>query len=139
MKFKRLAAILGVVLALALGLALAAPAVENQAECVNKELCAEKLRFGGEAFSRGDFSTAKAYFREAVQADPTSVKAWSFYDLSVMYDVAEQVKRAGKVETSGAPVFDPNAAPAAPSASAPAKAPAPLAPAVPALPEDEGC
>lgn len=143
MKSKRLVMVFGLVAALALGLALAVPAEITKPEiCLDKKLCAEKLRFGEQAFSRGDYSTAKVYFKQAVIADPLSAKAWAYYDLSVMYDVAMQVQKAGQVKVSGAPV--PGAVPqAAPSAaSTPQSPPAPKAsvPAgIPAIKPDEGC
>lgn len=147
MKHKRLAVVLGIVLALALGMALAVPAQEKKpAVCFDKKLCAEKLRYGSEAFARGAYGEAKAFFRQAVQADPLSATAWAYYDLSVMYDVADQVKKAGQVKVSGAPL--PSSVPPAPAASAPAPAKAPAAAppskdatpaAIPAIKPDEGC
>jgi hypothetical protein len=136
-------AVLGLVAALGLGVALAVDAeVEKPEACINEELCAEKIRYGTEAFNRKDYRQAKAYFRQAVQADPGSLKAWSYYDLSVMYDVAEQVKQAGQVKVSGGPK------PGCPEGTGAAPAPAPKeekdegpapAPAIPAIPPDEGC
>jgi len=152
MKYKRLLVILGVVAALAMGLTLAVEAeVSKPAQCLDKELCAQKLLFGRESFDRGKFNQAKTYFREAVQADPSSVKAWAFYDLSMMYAVAEQIKNTGTVKTSSAP--EPSASapttapqPAAPPAAPPAaEAPKPPAPApapppgIPVIKPDEGC
>ena len=140
MKYKRLAIVLGMVAALALGLALAVPAeVSKPGDCQNKTLCAEKMRFGEQAFSRGDYASAKTYFKQAVQADPLSARAWAFYDLSIMYDVALQVQKAGQVKVSGAPV--PGTAPAAaPSGAAAAPPPAPKSAPKPVLViEDEGC
>ncbi len=140
MKSKRLAIVLGVVAALALGLALAVPAeVAKPDNCSNAKLCAEKLRYGQQAFARGDYATAKIYFKQAVQADAQSAKAWAFYDLTVMYDVALQVQKAGTVKVSGAPV--PGAAPAAPAAGGVAPPPpAPKSSPKPIMPlDDEGC
>jgi tetratricopeptide (TPR) repeat protein len=136
-------AALGLVAALGLGIALAVEAeVKKPEACIDEQLCAEKIRYGTEAFNRKDYRQAKAYFRQAVQADPGSLKAWSYYDLSVMYDVAEQVKQAGQVKVSGAPKPGCPEGTAAPAAPAPKEekeeAPAP-APAIPALPADEGC
>lgn len=135
--------VLGLVLALGVGIALAVQAeVEKPGACIDKDLCAEKTRYGIEAFKRNKFSQAKAFFREAVQADPASLRAWSYYDLCVMYDVADQVKTTGRVKYSDAPI--PGTGPDAVGAkSAGEPAPAPEAPAVPAgipaIPEDEGC
>ncbi len=143
MKSKRLLLILGVLLALALGLGLAVQAeVGKSASGIDKKLCAEKLRFGIEAYQRGRYSQAKAYFKEAIQADPTNQRAWSYYDLSIMYDVAEQVKRAGRVVTSSAPAPGSapwtEKAPAAASTPAPAPAPAPVKKGGIVI-DDEGC
>ncbi|MCB2227469.1 MAG: hypothetical protein KQH53_12390 [Desulfarculaceae bacterium] len=140
MKYKRLALVLGLVAALALGLALAVPAeMTKPADCQNPTLCAEKMRFGEQAFARGDYASAKTYFKQAVQADPKSARAWAFYDLSIMYDVALQVQKAGQVKVSGAPV--PGTAPAAsgaPAAAAP-PAPKPSSPQPVLQIQDEGC
>lgn len=143
MTAKKLLPILGLVLALAVGLALAAGAdVEKPAACVNKKLCAEKLRFGVEAYNRGRYIEAKAYFRQAVQADPNNIRAWSYYDLSIMYDLAEQVKRTGRVTVSSAP--NPASTPDLGRVQTQAPAPAPPAPPAPTtgggiVIDDEGC
>lgn len=143
MKGSRFAVALGLTLSLALGLGLAVAAeVAKPAPGVDKAASAEKIRFGREAFDRGQFSQAKQHFRQAVQADPTSNTAWAFYDLSVMFDVAEQVKNAGSVRVSDAPTPDSLKATAptapAPAASAPA-APTAAPPAIPNIKPDEGC
>jgi thioredoxin-like negative regulator of GroEL len=141
MKGSRFAVALGLTLSLALGLGLAVAAeVAQPAPGVDKAASAEKIRFGREAFDRGQFNQAKQHFRQAVQADPASNTAWAFYDLSVMYDVAEQVKRAGAVQVSGAPTPDSlkATAPAAPAPAASAPA-APAPPAIPTIKPDEGC
>jgi hypothetical protein len=67
------------------------------------ELCALMLRKGKESFSRTKYNEAKDFFRKAVQADPTSQKAWSYYDLSLFYTVGEQYKNHGKIILSSAP------------------------------------
>lgn len=138
MKYKRLAIVLGLVAALALGLALAVPAeMTKPSDCQNPTLCAEKLRYGQQAFARGDYASAKVYFKQAVQADPKSAKAWAFYDLSIMYDVALQVQKAGQVKVSGAPV--PGSVPTAPPAAAAPPAPKPASPEPVLQIQDEGC
>ena len=104
MSKKNLLVILGLVLMLGLGFSLAVDAeVSKPASAPNKQLCALKIDLGAEAFKAGRFSEAKKHFRQAVQADPGSTKAWSFYDLSMMYDVAEQFKRKGTIVASSAP------------------------------------
>lgn len=143
MRSTRLVMVFGLVAALALGLALAVPAEVTKPEISqDKKLCAEKLRYGRQAFERGAYSAAKVYFKQAVVADPSSATAWAYYDLSVMYDVAMQVQKAGQVKVSGAPV--PGAAPQAPpQAAAPSAAPptpAPQSTPKPAIViDDEGC
>lgn len=143
MKSRRLVMVFGLAAALALGLALAVPAeVTKPAVGIDKKLCAEKLRFGQQAFTRGDYGTAKSYFKQAVIADPLSAPAWAYYDLSVMYDVAMQVQKAGQVKVSGAPV--PGAVTqVTPSAASPSAAPPPAAPKSSPQPaiiiKDEGC
>ena len=59
----------------------------------DKELCARMLRFGNEAYARGKYLDAKEYFRKAVKADPTSIKAWRYYDQSVIFGLAEKVEK----------------------------------------------
>jgi hypothetical protein len=70
---------------------------------VDQELSALMLRKGKETFSRAKYNEAKEFFRKAVQADPTSQKAWSYYDLALFYTVGEQYKNHGKVVLSSAP------------------------------------
>ncbi len=138
MRASRLVIVMAVVAAAGIAVALGVSAgVKVPAQCVNKKLCEENLRHGLEAFNRGRYSEAKAFFREAVKADPSSIKAWSFYDLSVMYDVAEQVKRAGKVKISSAPV--PGSYSSQPAAAQPPAPPAPQQSSGGVIIEDEGC
>ena len=59
----------------------------------DKELCARMIRFGNEAYARGRYLDAKEYFRKAVKADPTSLKAWRFYDQAVIFGLAEKVEK----------------------------------------------
>lgn len=148
MRLNRALVALGLALVLGVGVSLAVEAeVKKPESCLDKALCAEKIRYGVEAFNRGRYGEAKAFFRQAVTADPTARKAWAYYDLCVMYDAAEQVKRAGQVKVSGGP--KPGcpqggaAAPAAGSAGSTkpaAPAPAPSAPpGIPVIAPDEGC
>jgi hypothetical protein len=97
----------------------------GQANKVDPELCALMLRKGKETFSRAKYHEAKEFFRKAVQADPTSQKAWSYYDLALFYTVGEQYKNHGKVVLSSAPQPDSTLETAPPGASAvPATEPA---------------
>jgi hypothetical protein len=75
----------------------------GQSSKADPELSALMLRKGKETFSRSKYHEAKEFFRKAVQADPTSQKAWSYYDLSLFYSVGEQYKNHGKVVLSSAP------------------------------------
>jgi len=59
----------------------------------DKALCAKMLRFGKEAYARGKYLDAKEYFRKAVQADPTSVVAWRYYDQAVIFALAQKVEK----------------------------------------------
>ena len=59
----------------------------------DKALCARMLRFGQEAYARGKYLDAKEYFRKAVKADPTSLKAWRYYDQAVIFGLAEKVEK----------------------------------------------
>lgn len=59
----------------------------------DKELCARMLRFGEEAYARGKYLDAKEYFRKAVKADPSSLKAWRYYDQAVIFGLAEKVEK----------------------------------------------
>ena len=146
MRLNRALVALGLALALGMGVSLAVEAqdVKKPANCLDKQLCAEKLRHGTEAFNRSRYSEAKAFFRQAITADPTSAKAWAYYDLTIMYDAAEQVKRAGQVKTSGAPKpgcpEGGTVPPTAAKSDSPAPSPATPAPAgIPKIAEDEGC
>jgi len=67
---------------------------QDQANCPpDKELCARMIRFGTEAYARGKYLDAKEYFRKAVKADPTSLKAWRYYDQAVIFGLAEKVEK----------------------------------------------
>jgi len=59
----------------------------------DKALSAKMLRFGQQAYVRGKYLDAKEYFRKAIQADPTSVNAWTYYDMSVVFGLAEKVEK----------------------------------------------
>jgi tetratricopeptide (TPR) repeat protein len=59
----------------------------------DKELCARMIRFGVEAYTRGKYLDAKEYFRKAVKADPSSLKAWRYYDQAVIFALAEKVEK----------------------------------------------
>lgn len=144
MRLNRALVALGLALVLGVGVSLAVEAEEVKKPdiCIDKELCAIKLRYGVEAFNRGRYSEAKAFFRQAVMADPTSNKAWERYDLSIMFDVAEYVKVTRHMYRTVTPTAPAVSGPgsAAPAPSAPtAPAPAPTPAGIPPIAEDEGC
>jgi len=69
----------------------------HRRECPpDKDLCALMIRRGVEAFDRGKYQDARAYFRKAIAADPESEVAWKYYDLSMLYDLGKQIATTGK-------------------------------------------
>jgi hypothetical protein len=108
----------------------------------DKALCAKMLRFGEEAYSRGKYLDAKEYFRKAVQADPTSQKAWGYYDLAVIFALAEKAEQKTELIAPGASVRQEGAT----SGTAQTAAPTPPPPAPKPskdtgfkIGKDEGC
>lgn len=107
----------------------------------DKELCAKMLRFGKEAYSRGKYLDAKEYFRKAVKADPTSLKAWRYYDQAVIFGLAEKVEKDANLVMPDVSTRHESSA-----AVSPTGPPAPPAPATEKkeesgfkIIEDEGC
>ena len=115
----------------------------------DKALCAKMLRFGKEAYMRGKYLDAKAYFRKAVQADPNSPVAWRYYDLAAVFALAEKVEQNADLIAPGASQRQeaPPLGSAAPPSGAAASTPSPASP--PKKPpakkfefkivDDEGC
>jgi hypothetical protein len=108
----------------------------------DKALCAKMLRFGEEAYSRGKYLDAKEYFRKAVQADPTSQKAWGYYDLAVIFALAEKAEQKTELIAPGASVRQEGSSSGAAQTAAPT--PPPPAPNPPKdtgfkIGKDEGC
>jgi tetratricopeptide (TPR) repeat protein len=103
---------------------------------VDKEKAAEMVRFGIQSYQRSKYLDAKEYFRKAIQADPGSAVAWRYYDLAVIYALAEKVnKNMGLIAPDVSPQgpADEAAAPPPPEKPAPAKKPKFI------IMEDEGC
>jgi hypothetical protein len=103
-------------------------AEEPKGAIPDKALCAKMLRFGEEAYSRGKYLDAKEYFRKAIQADPTSQKAWGYYDLAAIFALAEKAEQNTELVAPGVSVRQEGsasgtAAPAAPTPPAPAPKP----------------
>jgi len=70
-----------------------APAEESSQKGPEKAFCAKMIRHGQEAYQRGKYLDAKEYFRKALQADPSSVSAWAYYDQAVIFALAEKVEK----------------------------------------------
>jgi hypothetical protein len=108
-----------------------------------QQLCALMLRYGKDAVARLQFAQAREFFRKAVQADPTSVTAWSWYDRSLLLTMAWHLRKKGlALDLRTAPQVKPatpGAAPTpAPKPTAPKPKPSAGAPIPPEEP-DEGC
>jgi len=58
-----------------------------------KSKSTEMIRFGLEAHERKRYLDAKEYFRNAIQYNPNSDLAWKYYDIVVIYALAERVKQ----------------------------------------------
>jgi hypothetical protein len=59
----------------------------------DKALCAKMLAFGEQAYQRGKYLDAKGYFRRAILADPSSTLAWRYYDMAIVFGLAEKVEK----------------------------------------------
>jgi hypothetical protein len=95
-------------------------AEEPKGAIPDKALCAKMLRFGEEAYSRGKYLDAKEYFRKAVQADPTSQKAWGYYDLAAIFALAEKAEQNTELIAPGVSMRQEGSTSAAPTPPAPA-------------------
>ena len=69
------------------------PAEESSRKGPDKAFCVKMIQHGQEAYQRGKYLDAKEYFRKAVQADPSSVPAWAYYDQAVIFALAEKVEK----------------------------------------------
>ena len=130
----------GVLLALFLLLPSIVPAEESPRKGTDKAFCAKMIRHGQEAYQRGKYLDAKEYFRKALQADPSSVSAWTYYDQAVIFALAEKVEKNANLimpDTSSRSE-QPGMAP---TAKAPPPPPKPKAKKKPGfvIVEDEGC
>jgi len=113
------------------------PAEESSQEGPDKAFCAKMIRHGQEAYQRGKYLDAKEYFRKAVQADPSSVSAWAYYDQAVIFALAEKVEKDANLTMPGTSTRSEQQA-ATPTAKTP---PPPKPEKKPAfvIVEDEGC
>ena len=71
----------------------AVPAQESPQKGPDKAFCAKMIQHGQGAYQQGKYLDAKEYFRKAVQADPSSVSAWAYYDQAVIFALAEKVEK----------------------------------------------
>jgi tetratricopeptide (TPR) repeat protein len=115
-------------------------AEEPKGAIPDKALCAKMLRFGEEAYSRGKYLDAKGYFRKAIQADPTSQKAWGYYDLAAIFALAEKAEQNAELIAPGVSMRQEGAASGkAQTESAPPPAPKPQKDFGFKIGSDEGC
>ena len=112
---------------------------EEQSSMPDKALCAKMLRFGQQSYERGRYLDAKEYFRKAIQADPSSLAAWRYYDMATIFALAEKVEKdaeliAPDVSTKGGTSRGEMAPPPpSPPQPGPAKKPKFV------IEQDEGC
>lgn len=113
-----------------------APAEKSSQKGPEKALCVKMIRHGQEAYQRGKYLDAKEYFRKAVQADPSSVPAWTYYDQAVIFALAEKVEKDANLVMP-----DTSTRSKQQTAAPTAKAPKPKPKKKPAfvIVEDEGC
>ncbi len=70
-----------------------APAEDPSQKSNDKATCIKLVRHGQEAYQRGKYLDAKEFFRKAIQADPSSIAAWAYYDQAVIFALAEKVEK----------------------------------------------
>ena len=129
-----------VLLALFLLLPSIVPAEESPRKGTDKAFCAKMIRHGQEAYQRGKYLDAKEYFRKALQADPSSVSAWAYYDQAVIFALAEKVEKNASLVMPDTSTRSEQTTPAS-TAKTPPPPPKPKAKKKPAfvIVEDEGC
>jgi len=127
----------GLFLTLFLLLPPAVSAEESSRKGPDKAFCAKMIQHGQGAYQQGKYLDAKEYFRKAVQADPSSVSAWAYYDQAVIFALAEKVEKDANLTMPDASTQSGGQA-VAPTAKTP---PPPKAKKKPAfvIVEDEGC
>jgi len=128
----------GFLLALFLLLPPAVSAQESSQKGTDKAFCAKMIRHGQEAYQRGKYLDAKEYFRKAVQADPSSVAAWAYYDQTVIFALAEKVEKNANLVMPDTSTRSEQTV-AAPTANIPPPPPKPKKKPTFVIVEDEGC
>lgn len=126
---KRLLLCILIVLFLAVSLAYLASAQGQVPQTPDKKTAEKMLRFGKEAYMRGKYEDAKAFFRKAIEADPTSQTAWIFYDLSAIMALGKKVeKQVDLLATAEVQAPQEEKAPASPAQPTPSATPKPQEP-----------
>jgi tetratricopeptide (TPR) repeat protein len=132
MKFKLTIAILAVLSMMA---AISIPTgliAQKSGYNPDKELCAKMILAGKEYYERGRYLDAKNFFRKAIEADPKSLKAWRYYDQTVVFALAEKVEKqndllvpdasirgdVGQATPKYAPITTPSIEPVKPAVTA---------------------
>ncbi len=92
MKFRRLVALLAIVMMAAISVPSGLIAQKSGYD-PDKELCAKMIAAGKEYYVRGKYLDAKNFFRKAIEADPRSQKAWRYYDQTMVFALAEKVEK----------------------------------------------
>jgi len=128
----------GLLLTLFLLLPPAVSAQESTRKGTDKAFCAKMIRHGQEAYQRGKYLDAKEYFRKAVQADPSSVAAWAYYDQAVIFALAEKVEKNANLVMPDTSTRSEQTV-AAPTANIPPPPPKPKKKPTFVIVEDEGC
>ena len=134
-----LKALTGLFLTLLLLFPSAVPAEDSSRKGTDKAFCAKMIRHGQDAYQRGKYLNAKEYFRKALQADPSSVSAWAYYDQAVIFALAEKVEKNANLVMPD--TFTRSEQPVAASTVKSPPPPKPKAKKKPAfvIVEDEGC
>ena len=114
-------------------------AEEPSPKAVDKSICSEMIRHGQEAYQRGKYLDAKEYFRKAVQADPTSTAAWTYYDQAVIFALAEKVEKNANLVMPDTSTRSERQAAAPATAAPPPPPPKPKKKPGFVIIEDEGC
>lgn len=90
---KRLFWCLMMVAVLPVSVAFIAFAQGQASKVPDKQTCERMMRFGKEAYLRAKYEDAKAYFKKAIEADPSLQEAWTFYDLSTIMALGKRVEK----------------------------------------------
>ncbi len=116
----------------------AVPAEGSSQKGPDKAFCAKMIQHGQGAYQQGKYLDAKEYFRKAVQADPSSVSAWAYYDQAVIFALAEKVEKEANLTMPDASTRSGQQV-GAPTAKTPPPKPKPKKKRALPVEEDEGC